>query len=42
MLHTLLFSLLAFTIFGLTLLWHRVRLGRMAEKVERLRMQVMR
>jgi len=42
MLHTLLFSLLAFTIFGLTLLWHRVRLGWMADKVERLRMQAMR
>lgn len=42
MLHTLLFSLLAFTIFGLTLLWHRVRLGRMEQKVEQLRMKAMR
>lgn len=37
MVATLLFSLLAFTIFGITLLWHRVRLGHLAERVERLR-----
>ncbi|MGH2583084.1 MAG: cytochrome c biogenesis protein [Anaerolineales bacterium] len=37
MLSTLLFSLLAFTVFGITLLWHRVRLGRLADRVEELR-----
>ena len=42
MLHTLLFSLLAFTIFGITLLWHRVRLGWLADKVEQARMKAMR
>jgi heme exporter protein C len=42
MLHTLLFSLLAFTVFGLTLLWHRVRLGWLADRVEQLRMKAMR
>jgi len=39
MLHTLLFSLLAFSVFGATLLWHRVRLGWLADKVEQLRMK---
>ncbi len=42
MLHTLLFSLLAFTVFGLTLLWHGVRLGWLTDKVEQLRMKAMR
>ncbi|MEX2143396.1 MAG: cytochrome c biogenesis protein CcsA [Anaerolineales bacterium] len=42
MLHTLLFSLLAFTIFGITLLWHRVRLGWLSERVEQVRMKAMR
>lgn len=42
MLHTLLFGILAFTVFGLTLLWHRVRLGRLADRVEQLRMKAMR
>ncbi len=41
MLVTFLFSLLAFTIFGLTLLWHRVRLGWLADRVERLRLKAM-
>lgn len=41
MLHTLLFSLLAFSIFGFTLLWHRVRLGWLADKVEQLRMKAL-
>lgn len=41
MLHTLLFSLLAFSVFGATLLWHRVRLGWLADKVEQLRMQAL-
>jgi heme exporter protein C len=34
---TLLFSLLAFSVFGITLLWHRVRLGWLADRVEELR-----
>jgi len=42
MLHTLLFSLLAFTVFGVTLLWHRVRLGWLADRVEQLRLKAMR
>lgn len=41
MLHTLLFSLLAFTVFGVTLLWHRVRLGWLADRVEELRLKAM-
>jgi hypothetical protein len=41
MVWTLLFSLLAFTMFGITLLWHRVRLGWLSEKVEQLRMKAM-
>jgi heme exporter protein C len=42
MLHTLLFSLLAFTVFGITLMWHRVRLGWLADRVEQARMKAMR
>src|SRR3970282_1556292 len=42
MLQTLLFSLLAFTVFGLTLLWHRMRLGWLGEQVEQLRLKAMR
>ncbi|MCL5429176.1 MAG: cytochrome c biogenesis protein CcsA [Chloroflexi bacterium] len=41
MVFTLLFSLLAFTVFGVTLLWHRVRLGWLTERVEQLRLKVM-
>jgi heme exporter protein C len=41
MLITFLFTLLAFTIFGGTLLWHRVRLGRLADRVEQLRLKAM-
>jgi heme exporter protein C len=41
MVYTLLFSLLAFTIFGVTLLWHRVRLGWLSDKLEQLRMKAM-
>lgn len=41
MLHTLLFSLLTFTMFGITLLWHRVRLGWLADRVEQLRLKAM-
>lgn len=39
MVYTLLFSLLTFTVFGVTLLWHRVRLGWLADKVEQLRLK---
>jgi heme exporter protein C len=38
---TLLTTLLAFTVFGITLIWHRVRLGQLADKVEQLRMKAM-
>lgn len=41
MVWTLLFSLLAFSVFGATLLWHRVRLGWLADKVEELRMKAL-
>jgi heme exporter protein C len=41
MVYTLLFSLLAFTVFGVTLLWHRVRLGWLADKVEQLRLKAL-
>lgn len=34
------FSLFTFTIFGVTLLWHRIRIGMLAEKVERLKMKL--
>jgi heme exporter protein C len=40
MLQTFLFSLLTFTFIFADLLWHRVRLGRLAEKVEQLKMKV--
>lgn len=39
MVYALLVSLLAFTVFGVTLLWHRVRLGWLSEKVEQLRLK---
>lgn len=38
MVFTLMFSLLAFTVFGGALLWHRLRLGWLSEKVEQLRL----
>jgi heme exporter protein C len=38
---TFMFSLFAFTVFGITLLWHRVRLGWLNEKVEQLRLKAM-
>lgn len=41
MVYTLLFSLLAFTVFGITLLWHRLRLGWLADRVEQLRLKAM-
>jgi heme exporter protein C len=40
MLQTFLFSLLAFSVIFVDLLWHRVRLGRMAEKVEQLKLKL--
>ncbi len=39
MLQTFMFSLLAFTILFFDLLWHRIRLGRLADKVEQLKMK---
>ncbi|MGH2619344.1 MAG: cytochrome c biogenesis protein [Anaerolineales bacterium] len=41
MLQTFLFSLLTFTFVYVTLLWHRVRLGRLAEQVEQRKMEVL-
>ncbi|MEX1247535.1 MAG: cytochrome c biogenesis protein CcsA [Anaerolineales bacterium] len=41
MVYTLLVSLLAFTVLGITLLWHRVRLGWLADRVEQLRLKAM-
>jgi heme exporter protein C len=41
MLQTFLFSLLTFTILFVDLLWHRIRLGRLADKVEQLKLKVM-
>ncbi len=41
MLQTLLFSILVFSIFFVTLFWHRIRLGRLAQKVEQLKLKVM-
>ena len=40
MLQTFLFSLLVFTIVFFDLLWHRIRLGRLAEKVEQLKLRL--
>lgn len=34
------FSLFTFTVFGVTLLWHRIRIGMLAEKVESLKMKL--
>jgi len=41
MLVTFLFSLLTFTFIFADLLWHRIRLGRLADKVEQLKMKTM-
>jgi len=41
MLITFLFSLLTFTFIFADLLWHRIRLGRLADKVEQLKMKPM-
>lgn len=39
MLSTFLFSLLTFTFIFIVLLWHRVRMGQLAEKVEQMKLQ---
>jgi heme exporter protein C len=41
MLQTFLFSLLTFTLVFIDLLWRRVRLGLLADKVEQLKMKEM-
>lgn len=41
MVFTLLFSFLAFTVLGITVLWHRIRLGQLADRVEELRYKAM-
>jgi len=41
MLQAFMFSLMTFTFLYATALWHRVRLGRLAEKVDQLKMKVM-
>lgn len=40
MLQTFLFSLLTYTVIYADLLWHRVRLGRLAERVEQLKLRL--
>lgn len=40
MTQTFMFSLLTFTVIFITLLWHRVRLGNLAEKVEQLKLKL--
>lgn len=42
MLQTFLFSLFVFTVLFVDLMWHRIRLGNLAEKVEQLRLKVSR
>jgi len=41
MVQTFLFSLLAFTFIFIDLLWHRIRLGQLEEKVEQLKLKMM-
>jgi heme exporter protein C len=41
MLQTFLFSLLTFTFIFADLLWHRIRVGRLADRVEQLRLKTM-
>jgi heme exporter protein C len=38
---TFIFSLITFSFIFVTLLWHRIRLGQLAEKVEQLRLKLM-
>jgi heme exporter protein C len=40
MTQTLMFSLLAFSVLFISLLWHRVRLGRLADRVEQMKMRL--
>jgi heme exporter protein C len=40
MLQTFMFSLLVFSVIFVDLLWHRIRLGRLADKVEQLRLKI--
>jgi heme exporter protein C len=40
MLQTFLFSLLTFTVLYADLMWHRIRLGRLAERVEQLKLRL--
>jgi len=40
MLQTFMFSLFAFSVIFVDLLWHRIRLGRLADKVEQLRLKI--
>lgn len=42
MLQTFLFTLFGFTVLFVDLMWHRIRLGNLAEKVEQLRLKVSR
>lgn len=41
MVQTLMFSLLTFTVLGAAILWHRVRLGQLNDRVEHLRIEAM-
>ena len=41
MLQTFLFSLLVFTVIFVDLLWHRIRLGGLADKVKQLKLKTM-
>jgi len=41
MLQTFMFSLFVFSVIFVDILWHRVRLGRLADKVEELKLKVM-
>jgi len=41
MLQTFLFSLLTFTVIFADLLWHRIRVGKLADKVEQLKLKMM-
>jgi heme exporter protein C len=41
MLQTFMFSLLTFSFIFIDLLWHRIRLGRLSEKVEQLKLKLM-
>ena len=35
------FSLFTFTVFGITLLWHRIRIGRLQDQIEQKKMELM-